>query len=554
VNRLRVSRLRGASPTIRPGRSVDPWLLALVSLVTIALYARFLDGFWLGDDYANLARAWLADEAGTLWRDVVTQFVTPAHSEGAFYRPLQIASLYVNAWIAGQRYAGWFAFNLALHVANVVLVGMLAMRLANACGADGRWSGAAAALFFALCPALAEGVFWVSARADASVALLTLAGLYAWTTARTPAAQALVLPLLLVPALGFKEAAAVMPFQMTLVALAWPQRPSRARIVAIVLAFALIGAFLALRAALFGSFWQVYGYGAGDPLLGRFLAALTSIAPWWSGLTRTAPVAGIVYPAVVAAAVAFIALAASGPAARLALALFGAAAGIVAATLLNLGSMHDSGEGGRLTYGATAWLALALGVGGARPLAGESGRMARRRTTGGALVVAAATIGAFVLNAQLAHARNAEGDMRALVRALPAWADGNPGLTLLLVPDQDGPVVTAHNAQGGIVLPPMQREPLLHRVLPTVPSEIPLRYTQLAGGIATRLAALRPARVDAATLAQLGQPDVPRWPDAYACWSPQRRRIVALPAPDPADRSQWTSALSQVPPQCWIGR
>ena len=549
-----MSRLHSLSPTIRPGRSVDPWLLALVSLAVIAMYARFLDGYWLGDDYANLARAWLANEAGTLWRDIGAQFMTPAHSEGAFYRPLQIASLYVNEWIAGQRYAAWFAVNLALHVVNVVLVGMLAMRLANTCGADGRWSGASAALFFALCPALAEGVFWVSARADASVALLTLAGLYAWSTARTPAGQALVLPLLLVPALGFKESAAVMPFQMTLVALAWPQRPTRARIVAIALAFVLAGLFLALRAALFGSFWQVYSYGAGEPLLGRFLEALSSIAPWWSGLTRTASVAGVAYPAVVATAIAFVALSSSRRTARLAVALFGAAAGLVLATLLNLGSMHDSGEGGRLTYGATAWLALALGVGGARPLAAETRRAARRRRAGGALVVAAAAIGAVVLNAQLVQARNAEGDMRALVLALPAWADANPGLTLLLVPDQDGPVVTVHNAQGGVVLPPIQREPLLHRVLPTVPSEIPLRYTQLAGGIATRLAELRPARVDAATLAQLVEPDVARWPDAYACWSPQRRRIVALPAPDPANRLQWQSSLSPVPPQCWIGR
>jgi hypothetical protein len=171
-----------------------------------------------------------------------------------------------------------------------------------------------------------------------------------------------------------------------------------------------------------------------------------------------------------------------------------------------------------------------------------------------ALVASASIVGAWVLERELEHARNAERDMRALVRALPDWARSHPGLTLLLVDEQDGPVVTARNAQGGIVMPPVQRRPLLHRVLPTLPSEIALRHDQMSAGLATRLDAVRPARVDAETLAQLLAPDATRWPDTYACWSSRDGRILAFTAPDPADRARWVTGLGQASSQCRTSR
>ena len=58
---------------------------------------------------------------------------------------------------------------------------------------DGRVAGIIAATFFALCPILAEGVFWVAARADACVTLLTLAGVYVWASSPTSAMRAAAL-------------------------------------------------------------------------------------------------------------------------------------------------------------------------------------------------------------------------------------------------------------------------------------------------------------------------------------------------------------------------
>jgi hypothetical protein len=228
------------------GAPVNAFLLGIPVLCAAAMYFRFFDGFWLGDDFANLYRTWLADQSGDLWRQAWTQFFTGASSLGAFYRPVMMAGLLANEWVAGSVYAGWFAVNIAVHLANVVLVGALVARLAGICGRNGRNAAVAAALFFALSPLTAEGVFWISARADAFVTLLTLAGLYAWSASRTPPGQALWLPLLLLAALGFKESAAVFPLQMLLVALAWPARMTRAQWAAIAASFLLVAGFLVL--------------------------------------------------------------------------------------------------------------------------------------------------------------------------------------------------------------------------------------------------------------------------------------------------------------------
>lgn len=531
-----------------------PWIAALPVVLAAAMYARFFGGFWLGDDFGNLHRAWSDAQRGALWSQTWAQFFAAVPSEGAFYRPVMIASLSLSEWLAGSRFAGWFAFNYAVHLANTALVALLVARLARACGRDGCIAGAVAAAFFALCPLLAEGVFWISARADASVTLLTLAGVYAWAGSPASPLRAFALPLLLVPALGFKESAAVLPLQMALVALAWPARLSRAQVAAIGGCFALVLLFFAIRAQLFGNVWHVYPAADNGSLLDRLGYGAESIVPWWRALTRHDAGLPAAYVALSAAALTCLGFSARGGGRRLAAALLVASAGLAVATLLNLGGMMGTGEGGRLAYSPIAWLALALGVAGAR-LAPASDRERHEplyRHAGTALLACAAIAGAWVLEDELRAAFSAQRDMRALAEALPDWSAAHAGLTLLLVPERDGAVVTARNGQGGLVMPPVQREPLLHRVLPTLPREIESRHENFAGGLATRIDRIRPSHVDAETLAQLFVPDAPRWPDHYACWSPAERRMVEFSAPDPADRARWIGALRQASARCGL--
>lgn len=544
-------------------------MLAIPALLATLVYARFLDGYWLGDDFSNLHRLWNADRAGLLWQHAAAQFFSPIPSDGAFYRPVMIATLALNEWLAGRAYAGWYAFNLALHVANVVLVGANVAAMAAACGRDGRRAGTAAALFFALSPALAEGVFWVSARADALVTLLTLAGVYAWTRASTPAdhrapnaatpapaRRAFALPLALLAALGCKESAAVFPLQMLLVAIAWPARLARAQIGAVAICFVLVGVFMAARASIFGDVWHVYRSDAA-PSVDRMRDAIASVAPWWQALTAASPTMAKLYVGLAVATSVLLAVSMRGARARLAGALLLAAAGLVAATLLNLGGLAATGEGGRLAYSPMAWMALGLGVAGAAPMNGrddsrEPGRRARRVAV--VAMIATALTGAFVLERELVVAERAANDTRSLAAAIDGWARTHAGLTLLVIAEHDGPVVTTRNAQGALVLPPVQATPLLHRVLPTLPAEIPLRHDQFVGGLASRLDALRPSQVDARVLDALSARDAPRWPDYYACWSMNERKLLELPAPDPAVRAQWVRTLEEASARCNVRR
>ncbi len=524
------------------------WMLALPVACAAAMYARFFGGFWLSDDFGNLHTGWVAAQHGTTLAQAWTQLFAAVPSEGAFYRPLMIATLFVNAALAGPRFAGWFVVDYAIHLANVVLVALLVAELARASGRDGRLAGIVAAGAFALCPLLAEGVFWISARADAAVTLFTLAGLLAWTRAGVSVAGALTLPLCLAAALGFKESAAVLPLQLALVVVAWPTRPTRAQLIAVVGCFALAVLFFVVRAHLFGDVWQVYRSTDSAPPLERFRHAMASIAPWWRALSRQTPGAANGYVALLAGAVATILLATRGSQRSLAAALFAACAGLCAATLLNLGGLNPSGEGGRLVYSPFAWLMLALGVGGAATATGR--RDPPARAFGLALLAAATITGTWVLERELRFARNAQGDMLALALAAREWALAHPGLTLLVIGGQRGPVVTGRNAQGGLVLPPIQPEPLLHRILPTLPAEIELRYDQLDAGLATRLAELRPSHVDAGVLKDLAGRDGARWPDHYGCWASRERRIVAFPSPDPTQRSPWATAIRAAIAQC----
>jgi hypothetical protein len=510
-----------------------------------AMYARFFHGFWLGDDFGFLHQAWLASGDGKLWVQTWAQFFAVASDGVVFYRPMMIASAALNEWLAGDNFAGWFALNYLAHAANIIIIAMLIARLAAVCGRDGRVAGVIAATFFALCPIFAEGVFWVAARADAYVTLLTLAGAYVWAASPTSAMRAAALPILSTLALGFKESAAVFALQMMLVAVAWPVRLSRAQIVAVGACFLLVALFLGLRAHFFGDFWRVYMRPDAAPRVDALWLGAGSIEDWWKSLTQSTPRGAIVYLGLLGSAGVLIAAYARAAQRRVAAALLCASGGLVVATLLATGGMPASGEGGRLAYTPVAWLALAIGVAGAEPAAdigpGEDHRWYRR--AGLALLACATFAGTWVLQGELRMARSAQNQVRDIVNASREWAITHAGLTLLVIEQNYGPIVTTRNAQAWLVLPPVQPTPLLHRVLPTLPAELGARHDQLLAGLATRLDKVRPSRLDDDELRRLFERDAAHWPEHYACWSRHKHRFVELAAPDPSDRSRWAAAL-----------
>src|SRR5205085_9877883 len=85
--------------------------------------------------------------------------------------------------IAGPGEAGFHAFNLAIHVANTMMVLWLAGRFAGALGLEERDTHTAAvvaALLFGLHPAQTEAVTYVSGRSASLMAAFYLAGLCAY--------------------------------------------------------------------------------------------------------------------------------------------------------------------------------------------------------------------------------------------------------------------------------------------------------------------------------------------------------------------------------------
>jgi hypothetical protein len=512
------------------------WPVAIPALLAAMLHAKGFSGFWLGDDLPNLHRTHAWAQAGSLWIDTARQFISPITGGGSFIRPMMIATLSLNYELSGLDYAGWFALNFAVHVANVALVACVVLLLARRLACDGRAAAMAAALLFGLSPVIAEGVYWVSARSDGWVTLLSLASVALWLREGTRH-SAWIFPILLAIALGFKESAAVLPFQVALVALAWPGSRPRGMGASIVAGLVIVALYFAYRAALFGAPFATY---VADPAhdarwWGRGVEAVLSLGPWAVANAGSYPGHAAAHGALLVASLGLGLAACRGPRLRLAAAFLCAGGGQLAATLVNLGRLAPSGEGGRLLYEPMAWIAIGIGLLAARPI-GEP-----RRAAGGAALAAlflCAAVGAVQLHATIRHVAAVQEHSRELVAAVGQWAAARKELTMLVVPEQQGAIVSLRNAQASLVMPPLQSRGIIHLVLPTLPREIAVRYDQFAGGLATRLAKIVPKDVDAATLRALEAPDVALWPEA-ACWSPGERRIMALGRADPAARDAW---------------
>lgn len=532
--------LRGASTAWPSEDRAAAVLLGLALLATALLYAPGYGGYWLGDDFSNLHRAYVWALKGETLPQLLGLFTRSVSEGGAFLRPAILASLSFDYLHSGTRYGGWFLYNHGLHLANMALMAALVMRLSAQAGlAQARLPAALVATLFGLSPVLAEGVWWVSARSDLSVTFLALLALWLWIGRPDAKAHAAALPLLMLPALLFKESAALLPLQFALLWLAMPELRERRRGIALLFGCGLMLGFLAWRAHLFGDAWQVYGGDAPRPAAGeRLVTVAASLWPWalgWSSGHVPALLAHLVLLAM-AAAGALLAAQRRLPV----LALAAAGGGALLATFLNLGGLIPSGEGGRLFYGPLAFLALALGF----ACAGNptNARKSALRAAALSFAALAALAGSLLLWPLLQTAWRTQDALRDTAAALPALAAKKDAM-LLLMPDHVGPVVALRNGQGTLVLRPLQAEGLLHRILPTLPQELALRHGQYAQGLLDRLEAARLQHWDAEAIADSVAETRPRWPQRIGCWSQSQDTVVEFPAPPPEDADAWTARI-----------
>lgn len=503
-------------------------ITAIAAIGLILLYLPTLNGFWLGDDFGNLYRSWWLDQQGQLLSGTLNFFGRPVDEIGAFYRPLMIASVSISYALFGMDYFGWAASSLIVHLINALLIFMLVKRLLTWFGRPcGYRVALLCGLVFAFNPVSVEAVIWISARADGWVTLLSLLALWCWAgnpQNRASNNSVWLMPIFMLIALGFKESAVILPLQLMLLALIWPDGAGRSRWLSLAIAFLLAVSFMLWRMNMFGSAVEVYRETEFS------FAAFTSLMQWWSSLfsdhllISLGYVTGLLLIVLIGLFNKTNRINKTDRTLRLGLALGLASGGLLLATLINLGGLSGSGEGGRLLYGSLAWAGLAIGA-LVQPLMPRNKPLFTLAIAGWAIVLSSSIL---LLQNQIGKFTSAQQNNLRLSQAVPAWAERNPGLTVLIVPDTLAGVVTLRNAQGALVMPPIQPEPYLHRVLPTLTTELQNRPGQFQQGLAWQLTNHPPQNLNTPTLGRLFQPGPSGLPDRIACWNEQTGTIVLL--------------------------
>lgn len=144
---------------------------AAAALSAALVYAPSLNGEFVLDDWALIVNDSLVHDISNIPRAFFTDFLRGSLGpEIPYYRPLVTVSFQLNYWMSGPNPAAFRAANLLLHAAASLLVLYLAMRVTGSTAAAG-----AAAIVFAVHPAHAEPVAWISGRTDVMSTLFCLA-------------------------------------------------------------------------------------------------------------------------------------------------------------------------------------------------------------------------------------------------------------------------------------------------------------------------------------------------------------------------------------------
>jgi tetratricopeptide (TPR) repeat protein len=192
-------------------------LLVLLAAATIAAFAGVQSADWiLFDDpayalsNAHISRGFTWEG----WRWILT------HAHGGNFHPLTSASHMLDAELFGRSPLGPHLLNLALHVANALLVCRVLYGYTRAW-----WRSYFVAVLFALHPLRVESVAWISERKDVlslCFFLLALDAYRRWTERRTAARYAIVCALFVL-GLCAKPMLVTLPFVLVLLDV-WPLR------------------------------------------------------------------------------------------------------------------------------------------------------------------------------------------------------------------------------------------------------------------------------------------------------------------------------------------
>ena len=505
--------------------------VAAAALLVLGIVAclRMGRGYFLADDFVQLANFAYWQSRGELWREVLARFAASIDGVNGFYRPLTFVTYALN-FTLGEAHAGrWLGVNLALHLGNAAMVAFLVARLAGAPTRGTLVAALGAAVFFFTFAPVWEVAAWVACRYDALATFFTLAtGLLVLSGRRGWALLATVAALL------SKEsgAGAIVLAAIAAVLRAREHEPrARAWIhdsLRVLWPWVVVGlAYAALRWIVFGSPTEVYR-GAHPQLLSpRHWATLLSTGIVFARevFPGQAGVRGLVATSAVLLACGLWLAAARGRLAGIA-AMIAMTLAALALLLPHVTGFEPNGIGGRLFYQPAAFLAATLGLAAAHALTSLRDRAVVATV---ACVAAAAFLAANIHWGVLAGRDylEAQWSLRDAAGAIARIASGSPDsdFDLVVVPDAVGRVPFARNAQAGLMMPPVQPRDFSRKLLVQTDAEIAAIDRTIDGGALSALRALglRGFMQNAGTRAW------PRLaPSRYLCWDARRHRMVTL--------------------------
>ncbi len=525
-------------PTSSGSRRAALLLLAAALAVVLVAHLRGIGGAFLSDDYAHLGWIHDASERGTLWSWTLSRFYLPLGSGNYAYRPLAFAT-YVLDWIAyGANATGWHVTNLILHGVNAALAFVVAARWLGPRAPDATAAGLIAASVLAAFPFAGEVSFWPVGRFDLLACLFSL--LYLSTLpfgARpVPLWERRLRLVWLACALLSKESAMPLPAIATFLCFAAGSLAGISAENGLIgrLRFALretwptwlvLGAYLGLRAMLFGSLWKVYPDSTLPASLAEFATRVATVRFIVHGTLGSADILW----SIAAAALLALCLAswwrarhyAPSASSALAIAVLASALAYAAAPALSFSIAPENGEGARNLYVGWMYFSLAIGL-----------LLAR---TASPLLMGIAFVLVMLVGQwhSLEAWHDAARQMSAIVAGVPrmAGAIGDDQYAALYLPDHYGIAPFARNAQGGIVMRPTQHIGYLDRMAGMTSSGFGAWPGYLRGGA---VATLKPSRhFDAAGFLGL------------YCWNASVAAFVPLTPAAPAlagNVDEWRSA------------
>ena len=523
---------------------IPKWLmLGVPAVATLVLYWPVLGTGFLGDDFGMLHAFDGCEGAWGIAQCVGQMFVSGVGPPSNQYRPLTMASFALNSGLSADPF-GWHLVNVLLHAACASLVALLAWQLVDENSPRTRAAALMAGWLFAWFAPAVEATAWIAARFDGMALLWLLVAACAFVASRTWRDGCGLLSLVATVLSYMSKESATIGVPL-IVALAWYKRGSGMGFVRGIIAtlraalpWLLIAvAYFTFRRFLFGDPFQFFPGSSPLAVLlsGEWLANIPAMFDWAAvALPEAGPRSAYAWSGLVLLLCALAAGVAERAKGR---ALIAISFTVLAAFALLLPHWKwaGTGEGGRvlLSIGAIACVAAAL------PLS------AAGRPRGLAWIAAIVLLGSQWMLAQATVERWARAgqDTRSLSRELARIAQETPptGYAFVVLPDHVGAIPFGRNAQGGLMLPPVQAASLGPKLVVQTDGELARWPDLFTRDIIGRLRREPLINVAANPLT----PKVPpphEIPDRWFCWSTRTHALVPATLALQPDFANWDMA------------